>query len=94
MKSKLLMMSVIVAFVACGGGAGKNTDGTSRDNREGGDNFKPTPTTGAADNKSAAPSGDERGLGRHLSLKIRNTLLRVHVSATPWTMLKAIPMWA
>ncbi len=26
-----------------------------------GDNFKPTPTTGAADNKSTAPSNDDRG---------------------------------
>jgi cytochrome c551/c552 len=74
MKSKLLMMAVIVAFTACGGGGGKNTDGTSRDTREGGDNFKPTPTTGATDNKSAAPSGDERGIGSIKEVKLTHPL--------------------
>jgi cytochrome c551/c552 len=66
MKSKLWMMAVIVSLAACGGGGGKNT--------EGGDNFKPTPTTGAADSKSVAPSGDERGLGPIKDVKLTNPL--------------------
>jgi mono/diheme cytochrome c family protein len=70
MKIKILMLAIILGVMACGGG-GQNS---------GGDNFKPTPVTGA-DAQKPTPSSDERGVGPIKEVKLTNPLDAAMVSA-------------